>query len=351
MGKHFDTLVEVVRNNIGNDERAYKIENVRQYLESIVSRAKLFEFPFSSFDVRGVAGKEIQEYDSHMNDYLELSRQNRTEVITPFKLTGIEDKESVTIFDKKPYQNSGDTIRIISCTCVNPKLKKYGEAVSIFCADLTIDKTFNDGLMKDGYMKANIAPLYHLDTREGKKAFSFSEMPENVLVSVREGDPSQQIHMNPSKAIAKMVIGNFVSYLGELVYIMDPENFIIQRESNASRKLRERKNGKGSDKLLKTSMRPHYIFLNTEELKKWILEQAKEPWPAHPVRGHWRHLISDFYKSKKGQVISIPQYWTGKAEFDGINGWHYRVMIKKSPTDLAFYRGHEDCKSMPQRKD
>ena len=133
------------------------------------------------------------------------------------------------------------------------------------------------------------------------------------------------------------VVNSAVAYMEQLIYIMDPENFIIRKESNQSiHETRKASLNPKRDQFRKTVIRPHYICLNEKELTDFLLDNSKEKEPRafHPVRGHWRNLISDYYKNKRGQKIFIEQYFRGKSNITGKDGWHYQVLIKTDPITL-----------------
>ena len=53
--------------------------------------------------------------------------------------------------------------------------------------------------------------------------------------------------------------------------------------------------------------------------------------------GHWRTLMSSRYVNIQGQRIFVKQYFTGQGCIEGNGGWHYKIMIKESPTQIVPY--------------
>jgi len=120
-----------------------------------------------------------------------------------------------------------------------------------------------------------------------------------------------------------------MGFMHGVLYVMDADNFILRKENSQSRVFDNKKKSKGRDSLLrKTIMRPHYICLGEQETADFLKNTAKEPRPAHPVRGHWRRLTSEKFKNKQGQTIFIRQYFTGSGQIQSAGGWTYQVYVK-----------------------
>lgn len=315
MGIHFDSLVEFVKAGKGKENRPgfFKdgnkiIPDIQAYLEKIVRKTKLFEFPLNSEEILPRSGKEKEEYRLYIANYFDISHQYRRSLIMPFTLTGIEDKDSVTILD----YIKGDKHRVIR----SRQDSSYNgiEDLTILVGDVHLTKPDRHGRIPLG-----TSPLY-------------------VYGSVfREGyfkDPA--CHNATVEVGAIDLVQDAIAYIEQTAYIMDPANFIIERESNASLKQTE-KEKKGVSILRKTINRPHFICLSAEDTRAFLLEESLEPYPAHPVIGHYKTLISDRYVNMKGQRIFIGQYWTGEGEIIGRHGWNYRVFIKVSPTKVIPY--------------
>ena len=82
-------------------------------------------------------------------------------------------------------------------------------------------------------------------------------------------------------------------------------------------------------------MRPHYICLSERDTKGLL--QDNEHCPAHPVRGHWRTLMSEKFVNKQGQRIFIKQYFTGEGTIQSAGGWTYQVLVKDNFGELTPY--------------
>ena len=120
---------------------------------------------------------------------------------------------------------------------------------------------------------------------------------------------------------------------------MDPANFIVRIESPESMRNQEKQDRRPDKhkKLLKTTIRPHYVIKSTSGVRQLFRQKKTDKKPPHPVRGHWKSLISEFYKNKKDQILFIKQYFTGEGKIKGVDGKTYTVMIKESPTQIKPY--------------
>ena len=87
----------------------------------------------------------------------------------------------------------------------------------------------------------------------------------------------------------------------------------------------------------RTVMRPHCICLSENDLRDFLSAKSRHPIIAHPVRGHWRKLISERFVNKKGQLVFVKQHFRGCAAFDDIEGWRYNVMVKEGPERVREY--------------
>ena len=311
MGIHFDNLVESVKRLDGGASffeylsgGSVRERNLYKYLENIIARTALFEIPLNSEEIFPRLGKEKQDYDAYLKDYLDLSSKYGKFILTPFPITAFEDRDSVVILD-----GGREHCKVIEAFEAK---ENGGPAGSLFIGDMI----FHD--FNDGQFRSSFSVLY------SAKRFDNSLMPIFI-------DPEFRESINSSMAKSAE------SYFEQAAYVMDPENFIISGESNASKKQTEREGLKGKKILRKTIIRPHYQCLSEKELIDFFREKSCEPRAAHPVRGHWRKLMSDKFINKQGQRIFIQQYFTGQGEIKSREGMTYQVMIKESPTQITPY--------------
>jgi hypothetical protein len=318
MGNHFDTLVDLVKRLVSEEETAGSFyqpplprTRVRQYLSDIIRRAALFEFPLRAEEVFPQSGKDKAEYDRYLRDYLELSAQHGRFLATPFPITAIEDPVSVVILDPK-----GDGRYYVTTCLRDDELTHPMLSLNLFdCLLARPQKAFlgiSVSLLYDGIA---VNDAYH-------------HAPSRTDEAIRDA-----AHHDGAHAI--------LAYVEELIYVMDPANFIFRKEQSQSARERERAARKrGPRPLLKTVMRPHYTFFDEEQTRRLCHGGPVEP---HIVRGHWRTLVSERWVNKRGQRLFIGQYFTGEGHVQKTGGWTYEVMVKEDPTRLVPYsrRGRE----------
>ncbi len=287
MGKHFDTLVDIVKKEDDVDD-----------IKKMIMNAKLFEFPFSSSTVRDMTDMEMGEFVEYFNDYMELSKQNNSQIFFPFKTMAIEDEESVVIV----RNNKEGNYDFINCS------RGLADTPSITKGEVEV----KDRMESSGQLPMNVKIIENI---------AKYNIPDN-------DDFYKALAFDGGQA--------FLSFVKELVYIMDPSRFILSKESNASIKQKQKKSKRNM--MLKTVMRPHFIFVEKEDMKRFLSEESKEPFTAHPVAGHWRRLRSERYKNMQNQVITVRQYWKGDGNIIGRNGWNYHAYIKTgNPLRLTKY--------------
>lgn len=312
MGKHFDTLVELVNHHIDTNEGSEHLTSIKDYLTRLITKSVLFEFPLDSGDIRPQSGKDESEYSRYLLDYFEMSKQNGSFFLTPFNTTAVEDPTSVVILDSIGENKFITTSSRIIHEQTDKILEVAIGLVTVLDPDLNQSP------------KVIVEPKYN-------KILHFKK---NKIVYVSTGREK-----GLPFALTQDIGTAAIAYLEEVIYIMDPANFIIQKENIQSIRQNEkyRRQNKFPKKLQKTIMRPHYTFLSEDETKAFLRRESKEPRPAHPVRGHWRTLMSDRFVNKQGQRVFIRQYFTGQGGIIDNNGWHYQIMVKESPTQIVPY--------------
>lgn len=317
MGKGFDNLVDIVKNQVypdevcrdlvaGSTKETYEM-HIKSYLEKILRKAALFEFPLNAEDIFPRTGKEATDYRQYLSNYMAFSEEYDRALIMPYNVTAIEDKVGVVIFE----HIKDNQYKVIISNNVEQEGIKMN---SVYIGDVRLIKPdINIGFYN------GIAPLHSMHFVDGNR-FSTPYSSEQAKL----------------QDIASAVI----SFIEQDIYIMDKENFIIQSESNASRKQTEReinKKGKANRILRKTIMRPHYVCLSEGETKSFLQDCARGPIPAHPVIGYDKTLRSERFKKMRGKMIHVDQYFTGQGRVEGKNGITYQVMIKEGPNKIVPY--------------
>lgn len=312
MGKHFDGLVDIVKDYIGNEtiERWRELGSSKDYLSRIVRQAKLFEFPFNSKEIFPRSEKKHAEYMRYCRDYFDISEQYGRFFITPFKVTAIEDEDSVVILDHVDKNK----FRVITAVFNDLTPPRKAKNIYVSCNDVTIEKPTTK--------------------------FSVSGIDEPAyFVQVESGIRCcMDLDKRTKRVLARGIHNDVVAYIQQAIYIMDPEVFIIRKENNASVKQGQRdKKGRRPDLLKKTIMRPHFTCLNWDETRDFLVGDSKEPYPAHPVIGHRKFLKDERYKKMRYQWISVSQHFTGEGKVIARGGWNYEVWLKKNPVRIVPY--------------
>lgn len=315
MGKHFDNLVELVNKEMPKSIVG-PMQNPKGYLTTLLERVALFDFPLNAEEIFPRSGKDAEEYSRYLNDYHDLSEQHEQFLIMPFAVTGIEDKTSVVIFDPLGYARYKVTV------CLAEYTPSSLDISMLVIADVKIRKW-----TAENQLPVAATPLYTLTCTEGIRS-------ENEFIHDDEHYYSCQLDMTQA----------VISFIEQCIYIMDPDNFIIRKENNASMQIAKKNLGKKNPKPRKTVMRPHYVCLSEDETSAFLKDVSKEPRPAHPVRGYWKRLISERFVHKRGQRIYIQQYFTGEGKVEGKNGWQYQVMIKEDPVTIVSYLDEKNSK-------
>jgi len=331
MGDYFDGLVDKLkdfehrRTPLHTFEMDLGLENPPRYLEHLVRDSSLFELPFSSTEIFSRFKGDKAAFCDALGGYMGLSQQHGRFFITPFPLTAIEDDESVVFLD---YQG-GATFRTTSLRWEKKrrslahsdtaKGSKYPAKNILFSGDVTIREIENTGPENIGVRMA-IAPLYfHMGA------------PDKIDV------PAHERETLPQDMIRDLSRATMMG-MEQIVYIMDPRNFIIRLETNAYRTTQERlaKRGKANTKLSKTVDRPVYRVLSRKELLNLGAQSSLDGVCFHPVEGYPRTLRSDVFKNMKGQTIYIPQHFKGEGTFAAEKGGlNYEVYIKLSPVNIV----------------
>ena len=131
-------------------------------------------------------------------------------------------------------------------------------------------------------------------------------------------------------------------YLGMVAYIMDPDNFIIERQSTQCRQLQTRldnhrensgSSGNCQEPLRRTRMRPHYRVNTAGEVGRIFHQQGRKR--IHPVRRHTRILHSAKFVNKQYAELVIPQHHRGQGVIEDLDGWRYQVMLKDEVGNLT----------------
>ena len=307
MGKHFDSLVDVLKGEVPQFNLALDEINIKAYLTELVNNFFLFDFPISKQEIRPVTGKDQEEYNKYVADYLRMSQQYGKHLIMPFEHLAIEDPDSAVFFD-----NIQGSTYYVTEICGIPAKKAQPLECFVNMGQVTVkpQQTLDNFPMDIG--------MIYSARFTGSESFNLA--PFN--------DPQKSAGGLGAAALA---------FIQEDIYIEDPVNFIIKKENTQSKmedKKREGHHGK-ERKPRKTMMRPHYTCSNEEDTVSFLRGESKEPRSLHPVRGYWKTLQSPRFKLSQGKILRVDQYWRGDGIIDGKNGWFYQVYLKKDPLTIV----------------
>ena len=297
------------------------------FLKRVVRETALFELPIESDRTQELIGKSTEKVDAdgesefsrYINDYFDISAAHGRHLIRPFRVTGIEDRHSFACL--VPVSSDRDS-HYITIVAVSGKDRPPNRRIAP--ASIT---DFNDVL---------ICSVNILGRKNNTQ--SMFAMPLFFLLNSESGGVYAGSDNDLWEGLQRDAITNTNAFLEELTYITDPDSFIIREESENSRRIgRKLREGGRHPQARKTALRPHYICRSQEDTAAMFSDHSKVKYPAHPVRGHWRTLMSAKYVNKRFQRVFVEQYWTGDGIITAEGGITYQVYVKHSPIALIPY--------------
>lgn len=306
MGRHFDGLVETVK-IIRPGEAQIRGIDAKSFLIKLVNRSKLYEFPFTSEQIRPRSKKEITEYIEYLKTYFNLCESNGRNFVTPHSVTAIEDADSVVIL-----ANSGKRPTMVNFRSVEPNLLSLEQNVAfsqLFCGEVNISPPD-----QEGYIDVSPTILYGLE-RQGKSIISGQDYLRRVSENALKEDITTAI----------------VAFIKQIAYIMSPANFIVEEQSLQSANQGDNKNKKKSRKaeersMKKTVRRPVYRCVNHGELEDFMQEKSEEPVAIKAIAGYFKTLRSPVFKNMRGKVLLIEPYTKGEKVVIDRNGTRYSIV-------------------------
>jgi len=251
MGKHFDSLTELLKHNcIADDEKlgAYK---VKEYLPRIARDAALFEIPLNGEEMMQKSGKSDPEYAQYLTDYFKISKRHGKHLITPFKLTAIEDKHSVVFLE-----NIADNMYTLTMCWSEEK----------------------STVVQGGRLVIN---------RDEQTDMFPTRVEDAMFPIVIEGD-KRVLTLAPFMGgfIAGDLVNGAVAYIEQLAYIMDPATFIVQKQEK----------GKGKS---------NYLCFDENELNTFLHQNPANEY-SYPLKGFWnakeKDVLGQAFKGKSNLV-------------------------------------------------
>ncbi len=307
MGRHFDKLVELV--NKGHVDESWSPPAFREfypYLCAAMEEAALFDFPILSEDILPQIGKSPQEYAEYLRNYVGQSRQQGDLVLAPFPVTAVEDSDSVVIYE---------SITANRCRIIRSMEMGGRDDTSLDGTFIEFGETELLSIEDDSSMKVLSHPIYYgVVDRKGRTRIKRAPLDQQEL-----------------QEIGRDLTQSTMAVMKQIMYIMDPENFILRSESNQSKAIargRKKPKNRGCKKQKKTAVRPHFTIHSQRDLTRILTgERRNNETPLHPVRGHWRRVGEPNIQGEKEWRL-ISQYWRGEGRIDGRHGMDYEVFLK-----------------------
>jgi hypothetical protein len=307
MGKHFDTLVELLNKGHITDSDGPELYG---YLCDAVKESAVFGFPLLSEEIRPQSSQDLLTYSHYVGEYVTLSQERGNLLLAPYPVTAVEDSTSVVLFESSGPKECIITVCEESNDNPNPELQGV---------HLQVGRVTLNNIDEAADFNMDVGPIYDATWRNGEKYVRpLFTQAESQATSDRLG----------TCAMAAMQ---------QIIYISDPGNFILKQENNGSKKMNKKK--RGCKKQRKTQIRPHFTIHSRDELVRILRGEigADERVP-HPVRGHWRFFKDPKYRLK---ATHVGQHWRGLGDVSGKNGIHYEVLLKTDFGELTSASQHK----------
>lgn len=165
------------------------------------------------------------------------------------------------------------------------------------------------------FLDAHVGQTLTLDERTGRLS--------NWTEAAREAGDLDRI--------ARASGENVLSALQEVMWINDPDHFVLEEIPEEAIKKRERSGSKKRrDRVPRTYERPRYTIMRPHNIRKRMglpePEACGTKRRPHERRAHLRTLRSSKFVNKKGQRITVKATWVGPKE-NTVGGKRYRVIV------------------------
>ena len=371
-GQHYNTLVHILNKGyIKGGEKAGGLSNVGEYLHKIVEKCFLITLPIESEGIFSITDKSKNEFLDDVLDFFDLSEEYGELILTPFPITAIEDKESLVILDKN---HNGNCI-VTMCYNLKQNPKKvqpqieYLKAKNVPILDEVykripdLEENIRQSNNEEPYNSVMItigkigtdkkdfgidSVLYNINWKNETRAIplhnfnkfqSLNGLPFSISDIIRNDKEEIRVISDLLRELEDYccetdLINAFRYFILENVYISSPDTFIVEKESKQSLALGKKyskNSNKHEKKLRKKCIRPHYICLDENRVRRLFRRESDI---SFSVRGHKRHLGSDYFTHKQGKTIWIEQYIKGTGKTRD-NDNQYTVWLKKAPNRVV----------------
>lgn len=296
---------------IGDDEGCPEIPRIKEYVSGLIQKAALFEFSLPSNQLLPQSGKDKAEYDKYVDDYFDFSAKFGKFLAFPFEITAVEDFDSFVIMEHL----GSDKYRVLSASANNDSPGHDFESIEL--GEVNIYNNQGEA-MGDNGIPMLTQPLY-------AKIFCNGE-----------SSPNNPLDDNRSRYYVSVdLVSAATTYIEEVIYMMDPENFIICKKNGNGDGRQE-----GNKTLRKTSERPVFFALGQDRTKRFLEDRSIDPQEVEPVSGYWDVLISEKY-DRNSQVIYVNQHYKGNGSIEGKDGNRYQVWVKKDPVTIEPFHANK----------
>lgn len=311
MGKHFDNLVDVVKKQLPKHACNPAARSLETNLSRLVAETALWDFPIHSNEVFPRSGKDMDGYMRYISEHFERSREADLFFAMPFQqLTAIEDLDSVVFLETAENHFNVTSARLTSVSL-------GGEEQSLY--EVLAGQVEVQGISRSGLVMRAVPDYFMHILGDGR--FTAETPRDPVLCRAMATDLSQAAQ----------------SAVEEVVYIMDPENVVLLKETNQYRR-NQRKNGNGKDRkpLKKTTDRRVYVCVPEHDFRELYRTSEERAIPIHRVPAHWRTYSSKRYTERiRGTRQLIQEYLRGNGKLTCPGGEHYQVMLRTGMTDYT----------------
>lgn len=287
-------------------------------LEHVLSSSIPILFPSDKETmIRGMKNDNTS-YHQAVRNFLSLSKDNGEHLITPFKVSMIEDPTSIVIVERV---FDPDVYRVTSCKNIGPKSSNI--PAMLFCADVCIGGLMNNGQMNFPYIKPQFAYTPH-----GINQHIFGNI--NSLMKFMD-----------------IIARDTNEFILENMHVLSGENTLIKKIDRDSvgefEKLKNGKYFKKSSQISTYHVADKEKVENTFKTKKGI--KFHHVFPFTRILRHPKYLAN---MEQHGGKAFVKGYTRGEGCIKAPNGALYVLMVQE---DFNKFVLHPDyAKNYPPKK-
>jgi len=324
VGQIFDKIAGALERWVSSASTAHEATTA-VHAKKILSCAHLFTFDKPSQDFLPKSYTEEEAAFANENFFL------------PFKTIAIEDAATMTLLsdDEKHHRGAAGNrlvfdVAIRGTNKVNfakddPDIPWLPGQQVVMTTGVVSCLRFGAGI--GAVNQANVGEIVSI---------SFYEDGHIELVT---GAQAHALGLQTVLLTRQALIKNALVAFHEVLYINNPDYFIISEQNDHEVERQRKRNG---NRIARTHQRPTYKALRPTEIRKRLrlsLEKGASP-RVHERRAHIRRFRSEKFTHKRGQVKIIKACWVGKSTAQ-IDGRTYRVLLNLRPPLESSGADHE----------